>query len=96
MFMEPVMKLLKIRAEGLPLYRKTFDISFYAVQRVQERHCNSLHNLFENIHINTAEAFIGINASGKTTALQVISYAGMLLRAVPLNAGFVPKIPGEN
>lgn len=90
------MKLLRIRAEGLPLHKKTFDVSFYAVQRVQRTHMKALSHLFGNIYINTAEAFIGINASGKTTALRVISFAGMLLCATPMNAGLVPKIIGDD
>lgn len=86
------MKLLRIKVNGLPLYKQPFDVSFYAVQRVQNSHLNSVHNLFENIYINNAEAFIGINASGKTTALNVISFASLLLSDVPLNSDFVPDI----
>ena len=90
------MKILRIRATGLPLYNNPFDISFCAVQRVQNNHLNSVFNLFGNIYINTAEAFIGINASGKTTALKVISFTSLLLGAVPLNSDFIPKILGED
>ena len=90
------MKLLRIKVNGLPLYNDPFDISFCAVQRVQNNHLNSVFNLFGNIYINTAEAFIGINASGKTTALKVISFTNLLLGAVPLNSDFVPKILGKD
>jgi hypothetical protein len=51
--------------------------------------------LFGNIYVNTVEAFAGINASGKTTALKVISFTSMLLGATPLSAEFVPQILGE-
>ncbi|MBQ7431875.1 MAG: ATP-binding protein [Lachnospiraceae bacterium] len=90
------MQILKIKVNGLPLYRDSFDVSFYAVQRVQNNHLNTVSNLFGNIYVNTVEAFIGINASGKTTALKVISFAKMLLNAMPLNAEFIPQILGEN
>ena len=90
------MRLLRIRVDGLPLYKDCFDVSFYAVQRVQNNHLNSLFNLFGNIYVNTVEAFAGINASGKTTALQVISFVNMLLCAKPLNADYIPKILGED
>lgn len=90
------MKILKIKVAGLPLYKKPFDISFCAVQRVQENHLGSVFNLFGNIYVNTAEAFAGINASGKTTALRVVSFTNMLLGAVPLSAEFVPGILAEN
>lgn len=42
--------------------------------------------------MNTVEAFAGINASGKTTALKVISFTSVLLGAAPLGAEFVPQI----
>lgn len=90
------MRLLRIRVDGLPLYNAPFDVSFCAVQRVQSNHLNMVSELFGNIYVNTVETFIGINASGKTTALKVISFARMLLDAVPLNAEFSPQILGEN
>ena len=72
------MKILRIKVNGLPLYKNQFDISFYAVQRVQSNHLNSVFNLFGNIYVNTVEAFAGINAAGKTTALKVISFTNMV------------------
>ena len=90
------MKILRIRANGLPLYKVPVDISFYAAQRVQSNHLNSVFNLFGKIYVNTVEAFAGINASGKTMALKVISFASILLGAMPLNAEFIPQILGEN
>jgi AAA15 family ATPase/GTPase len=65
------------------------------VQRVQSNHLNSVYNLFGNIYVNTVEAFAGINASGKTTALRVITFVSMLLGAAPLSAEFVPQILEE-
>ena len=38
------MKILRIRVKGLPLYKKTFDVSFCAVQRVQSNHMDSVFN----------------------------------------------------
>ena len=88
------MKILKIKADGLPLYKEPFEVSFYALQRVQNK--NSVYNLFNNIYINTAEAFIGINASGKSTALNVITFCNLLLNAAPLNNEFIPDILESN
>lgn len=90
------MKLLRIKVNGLPLYKNSFDISFCAVQRVQNSHLNYVYNLFGNIYVNTVAAFAGINASGKTTALKVISFTSLLLGAVPLNSEFVPQILGDD
>ena len=86
------MKILRIKVQGLSLYKNIFDISFCAVQRVHKNHLNSVFNLFGNIYVNTVEAFAGINASGKTTALKVVSFTSVLLGADPLSAEFVPQI----
>ncbi len=90
------MKILRIKVNGLPLYKNPFEISFCAVQRVQSNHLNSVYNLFGNIYVNTVEAFAGINASGKTTALKVVSFTSLLLNATPLNAEFIPQILGDD
>ncbi len=90
------MKILRIKAAGLPLYKQPFDISFLASQRVYSNHLGSVFNLFGNIYTNTVELFIGINASGKTSALNIISFASMLLNAVPLNSNSTPRILGDN
>lgn len=90
------MKIMRIRANGILLYKNVFDVSFYAVQRVQKNHLNSLYNLFGNVYVNTAEAFAGINASGKTSALNVISFTCMLLEAMPLSSNYIPQILEEN
>lgn len=88
------MKILRIRAKGLPLYQQEVDISFLAAQRVQANHQDAVSKLFGNIYVNNAEAFIGINASGKTTALNLIVFSCMLLEAKPLNNILVPNIIG--
>ena len=90
------MRILTIKANGLPLYKDSFYVSFIATQKVMSSHLNSVSNLFGNIYINSAEAFIGINAAGKTTALKVISFTCLLLSAQPLNADFVPDILATN
>lgn len=69
------MKLLRIMAEGLPLFKKRVDICFYAQQRVSEDQKEMLYPLFSNIYLNPANGFIGINASGKTSVLKVILLA---------------------
>lgn len=83
------MKILNIRVTGLPLYNNPVELPFYAVQRVENKHLDMVHNLFGGIYINAAEAFIGINASGKTTALRIVSFAQLLLTGTALNAAVV-------
>ena len=79
------MKLLKIEAKGLPLFRQDIDINFIASQRVSEDDRNSLHALLSNVYLNPTEAIIGINASGKTSALKVILLALGILNNDPIN-----------
>ena len=79
------MKLLRITADGLPLFREKLDICFYAQQRVSEEQKEQLHPLFSNVYLNPANGFIGINASGKTSVLKVILLVLGIMNNEPIN-----------
>lgn len=79
------MKLLRITADGLPLFKKKLDLCFYAQQRVSEDQKELLYPLFSNIYLNPTQGFIGINASGKTSVLKVILLALGILNNEPIN-----------
>ena len=79
------MKLLRITADGLPLFKEKLDICFYAQQRVSEDQKDILYSLFSNIYLNPANGFIGINASGKTSVLKVILLSLGILNNEPIN-----------
>lgn len=79
------MKLLRITADGLPLFKEKLDICFYAQQRVSEDQKRILYPLFSNIYMNPANGFIGINASGKTSVLKVILLSLGILNNEPIN-----------
>lgn len=79
------MKLLRITAEGLPLFREKLDLSFYARQRIEEEHKKFLYPLFSNIYLNPANGFIGINASGKTSVLKVVLLVLDIMNNEPVN-----------
>jgi len=79
------MKILKLAIEGLPHFKENLDIDFVAQQRVDNNASEQLYNVFSNIYINQVLSFIGINASGKTTILKVISFAIKLLNNESLN-----------
>lgn len=79
------MKLLRFKAEGLPLFKKKLDISFYAQQRVSEDHKEVLNPLFSNVYLNPANGFIGVNASGKTSILRVILLVLGIMNNEPIN-----------
>ena len=63
------MKLLRIQAQGLPLFKDGVDLVFYAQQRVAEDDKDTLSPLTaaSRYYLNNTNAIIGINASGKTS-----------------------------
>ena len=79
------MKILKLIIKGLPLLKKDLNIDFIAQQRVDDDDRECLYNIFSNIYTNQVLSFIGINASGKTTILKVVSFAINLLNNEALN-----------
>lgn len=79
------MKILRITAQGLPLFKEDLDLCFYTQQRVSEDDRDSLYNLVDNYYLHSACAFIGINASGKTSVLKVINLALSVVRNEPIN-----------
>lgn len=79
------MKILRITAQGLPLFKENLDICFYTQQRVSEDDKCSLYNLIDNYYLHTTNAFIGINASGKTSVLKVINLALNIVKNEPIN-----------
>lgn len=79
------MKILRITAQGLPLFKEDLDICFYAQQRVSEDDKNNLYNMIGNYYLHSACTFIGINASGKTYVLKVINLALSLIKNEPIN-----------
>lgn len=79
------MKILRITAKGLPLFKEDLDICFYTQQRVSEEDKNRLYNMETNYYLYSACAFIGINASGKTSVLKVINLALNIINNQPIN-----------
>ena len=79
------MKLLKIKIRGLKLFKDELEIDFFAEQRVGPEKNEMLYKLFSNIYINNVIALIGINASGKTSILKVISFVINMLNNEQIN-----------
>lgn len=89
------MKILRITAQGLPLFKEDLDICFYAQQRVSEDDKNNLYNMIENYYLHSACAFIGINASGKTSVLKVVNLALSIIKNKPINHAETKSILGR-
>ena len=80
------MKLLKLAIAGLPLFNGELAIEFVAAQRVSQENAENMYNFFGRIYQNNALAVVGINASGKTSVLKVITFVmGMLRSNLPIN-----------
>lgn len=70
-------KLLKLRIEGLNLYEKNqLEINFFATKKVlqEEVRTHGVEHLIGSLYKQNVMAFSGINASGKTTTLKLISF----------------------
>ena len=88
------MKLLKVIAEGLPLFNNTLEIDFFADGRVSQNERHELNHLFGGLYLNKTLSFTGINASGKTQILNTLSFVMYLIQAKSINTvetGFFPK-----
>lgn len=89
------MKLLRITANGLPLFKDKIDLCFLATQRVNDEQKKSLYHLFSNVYLNFTNGFIGINASGKTSILKVILLCLKIVNNEPINHIECKSILGE-
>ena len=83
------MKILKLIATGLPLFQEKCEIDFLALQRVTEENAEKMSCAFSNntkeFYQNNVLSFIGINASGKTTILKLITFVCRMLNNEPIN-----------
>lgn len=89
------MKLLRITAEGLPLFKNILDLKFYAQQRVADKDKDNLYHLFSNVYLNPTSSFIGINASGKTSVLKVLRFVLGMISNEPINHISTKEILGH-
>ena len=83
------MKLLKIKASGIPIFHEDCEIDFLALQRVNEDNAEKMSKIFTNreqgFYQNNVLSVIGINASGKTTILKLIAFVCRMLNNEPIN-----------
>ena len=79
------MRLLRIEADGIFLFSEKIVIDFNAEQRVYPDNADMLYNPFGSTYTNNVLSFVGVNASGKTTSLKLISFVMSLLNAEAIN-----------
>ena len=84
------MKVLKIIASGLPLFGDKCEIDFVAMQRVTEENAQKMSCIFSSkgqcYYQNNVMAYIGINASGKTTLLKLITFVFKMINNEPIKS----------
>ncbi len=84
------MKLLKLEVIGLPLFKEKCEIDFLSLQRVNADNADKMSKVFVNstneFYQNNVLSFIGINASGKTTILKLITFVCRMLNNEPVNS----------
>ena len=68
------MRLLKIVVSGLTLFKEKIEIDFFAEQRVSSENNEMVSQCFGSVYTNNVMSIVGINASGKTSLLKVISF----------------------
>ncbi len=72
-----MLKILRIEYKNLPIYNGGFATDLYASDRVMK--AEALTNIYNTIYIQNLVSFVGINATGKTTALRLINLAARIV-----------------
>ena len=92
------MKLLKISVLGLPLFHGTCEIDFLALQRVTADNADKMSPIFctktQKYYQNNVLSFIGINASGKTSILKLITFICKMLGNESINTAYGEILDG--
>lgn len=84
------MKLLRVYFDHLRMFENgLFEIDLFATDRVPSND-ESASELSRPIYSNNIVAMAGINASGKTTALNLIELACRIVSGSPVNGGWLP------
>lgn len=79
------MRLLRIAFSGLSLYQDDLVIDFSASQRVQGEAKYRLYRIQDHIYVNPVIELAGLNASGKTITLKMISFVMEMMNGGKIN-----------
>ena len=84
------MKILKIIAHNVPLFNGSCEIDFLPQQRITSYNTENMSELFsttsKTFYKNNVISFSGINASGKTSVLKLITFVFGMLNNTPINS----------
>ncbi|MCH4207383.1 MAG: ATP-binding protein [Solobacterium sp.] len=79
------MQLLKVRVNGLPLFKGAAEIDFISSERMTEISKERYQHLFANVYVSRVISLIGINASGKTAVVNMLSFVMAMMANQPVN-----------
>lgn len=79
------MRILKITGKNLPRFKEDVVVDFTPIQRVLKEKNEMLTQVSPKIYTNNAISFFGINASGKSTTLNMISFVMKMLNGEVIN-----------
>lgn len=80
-----MMRLLKMIVNGLTLFKEDIEIDFFAEQRVSSNNNEMVSSCFGSVYTNNVMSIVGINASGKTSLLKVISFVIEFINGESIN-----------
>lgn len=84
------MRVLKIEFRNIGLFENGFEMDFVARDRVTDK--NYVYNYHKNFNIQSTISLIGANATGKTSALQLINMAfEIVLKQESLKNILIPR-----
>lgn len=84
------MRILKVRFDNIGLFENGLEIDFVARDRVTNK--NNVFNFHKDFNLQSTISLIGPNASGKTSALQLVNMAfEIVLKHTSLKNLVVPK-----
>ena len=91
------MKLLFVKVTGLPLFKGEMEMTFFARQRVDDADKDVLlpMNPGSRYYLNSTNAIVGINASGKTSVLKVVLLVLDIINNKPINHCETKDILGD-
>ncbi len=90
------MRILKMRVSGLKQFKNSLEIDFYAKKNVYSHERNGLFKVFDNVYSNNVVSFVGINAAGKTSVLNGISFVISMLSGERINNTSISNIVRDN
>lgn len=90
------LKILNLKISGNDLLKDELSIDFWVKSNVSSLNRSIFYNLYKNIYMNSGVAFTGVNASGKTTILNMLPLIINLLNGESINKYLDSQTPFQS